>query len=218
MSGALIVGKFALIMKSRKTLIYIGFFILLVAGFWFGLAQVVPGFTSVNIPPISQVAPFQFTNQDGQPVTEKNMQGKVVAVEYFFTTCKGICPKLNKNMKAVYEQYKNEPDFLILSHTCDPETDSTAKLKQYADSMGVNTSKWVFLTGRKDSLYNMARYSYKIDDPANNLASIEDDFMHSQFIALVDRKGNVVKIYDGLKHSEMKQMSKEIKKRLEEKE
>ena len=60
---------------------------------------------------------------------------------------------------------KNEKDFLILSHTSDPETDSVPRLKRYADSMGVSTPKWIFLTGRKDSLYNMARVSYIIDDP-----------------------------------------------------
>ncbi|MBD0332316.1 MAG: SCO family protein, partial [Chitinophagaceae bacterium] len=116
----------------------------------------------------------------------------------------------------IYEEYKNEPDFLIVSHTCDPETDSAARLKHYADSMRVNTSRWIFLTGRKDSLYNMARYSYKIDDPSNNLQGNDDDFLHTQFIALVNKKGDVVKIFDGLKTSEMKQLSKEIRKLLKE--
>lgn len=211
----LFVGKFAPIMKSRKPLFYIIFFAVLVVGFFLVLSAVIPGFSKVTIPPIGQVQPFHFVNQNGQPVTEKDIAGKVVAVEYFFTTCKGICPKLNRNLRTVYEEFKNEPDFLILSHTSDPETDSAARLKQYADSMGVNTQKWMFLTGRKDSLYSMARHSYKIDDPANNVTSIEDDFLHTQFIALVTRDGNVVKIYDGLKPSEMKELSKEIRKRLQ---
>jgi protein SCO1/2 len=143
------------------------------------------------------------------------MQGKITAVEYFFTTCKGICPRMNNNLrKIIYEPYKDEPDFQILSHTCDPETDSVATLKRYADSMGVNTQKWVFVTGRKDSLYDMARHSYKIDDPANNLTSIKDDFLHTQFLALVNRKGQVVKIYDALKVSELNDMKAEVAKLL----
>lgn len=178
------------------------------------LSALIPGFNKVTIPPIGEVQSFAFTNQDGETITKENMAGKVVAVEYFFTTCKGICPKLNNNLRSVHEEFKNEPDFLIFSHTCDPDTDSASRLKQYADSMGVDTKKWVFLTGRKDSLYNMARHSYKIDDPANNVTRIEDDFLHTQFIALVNREGNVVKIYDGLKASEMKELSKEIRKLL----
>ena len=202
-------------MKSRKPIFYIIFFAILVVGFFLALSAVIPGFSKVTIPPIGQVQPFVFENQDGQPVTEKDIAGKVVAVEYFFTTCKGICPKMNRNLRAVYDEFKNEPGFMILSHTSDPATDSAARLKRYADSMGVNTRQWVFLTGRKDSLYNLARHAYKIDDPRNDVSNIEDDFLHTQFIALVNRQGNVVKIYDGLKPSEMKELSREIKKLLE---
>jgi protein SCO1/2 len=119
-------------------------------------------------------------------------------------------------MRKVYEKFKDEPGFLILSHTCDPATDSAARLKRYADSMGVSTDHWIFLTGRKDSLYNMARLSYKIDDPANNLKDIDDDFLHTQYFALVDKKGEVKKVYDGLKESELTQMIKDIKKLLKE--
>ena len=199
---------------SKKKIFYFAFFAVLVAGFFIGLALIIPGFVKPGLPPIGYVRSFAFTNQDGVMVTEKDMQGKVTAVEYFFTTCKGICPRLNNNMRTIYNEFADEKEFMILSHTCDPETDSVARLKRYADSMKVNTAQWQFLTGRKDSLYFMARESYKIDDPANNLQSIEDDFMHTQFIALINKKGEVVKIYDGLKKSEMKEMATEIKKLL----
>jgi protein SCO1/2 len=124
---------------------------------------------------------------------------------------------MNNNMKLVYEALRNEPDFLILSHTCDPDNDSVAQMKKYADSLGVDTRKWVFLTGRKDSLYNMARVSYTIDDPADNLVNLDDDFMHSQLWALVDKKGDVKKIYDGLKQSEVKELIRDAIKLLNEK-
>jgi protein SCO1 len=201
---------------SKKRIFYFAFFAVLVAGFFIALMVVIPGFAKPKYPPIGSVQPFAFTNQDGKTITNKDIEGKVAAVEYFFTTCKGICPRLNRNMKAVYEEYKNEDGFLILSHTSDPETDSAARLKRYADSLEVNTSRWQFLTGSKDSLYTMARGSYKIDDPANNPKNIEDDFLHTQFIALVNKEGDVVKIYDGLKPTELKEMSKEIKKLLKE--
>jgi protein SCO1 len=87
-------------------------------------------------------------------------------------------------------------------------------LKKYADSLGVDTNKWIFLTGRKDSLYTAARISYTIDDPANNLKNIDDDFLHTQFWALVNRKGEVRKVYDGLKEREINAMMKEIEKML----
>jgi len=195
---------------SRKSKFYILFFLVLLAAFFFALVKFIPGFASPRMPAISYVRPFQFVNQDGKLVSNSDVAGKVYVAEYFFTTCKGICPRMNNNMRKVYDRFKNENDFLILSHTCDPEVDSVPKLKRYADSMNVSASRWMFLTGRKDSLYNMARLSYTIDDPANNLKSIDDDFLHSQFFALVDRKGDVRKIYDGLKPSEVNLMMSDI--------
>lgn len=202
---------------SKKGWLYTGFFVALALGFYFVLAQLIPGFTKKGVAPVSFVRPFAFTTQDGKAFTEKEVKGKVYVAEYFFTTCKGICPKMNNNMRLVYDKLKEEEDFLILSHTCDPETDSVPQMKKYADSMAVDTKKWVFLTGRKDSLYNTARISYTIDDPANNLKSIEDDFLHTQFWALVDRNGDVKKIYDGLKQSEVKELIKDAEKLLQDK-
>ena len=121
---------------------------------------------------------------------------------------------MNNYMRKVYNEFKNEKDFMILSHTSDPDTDSVPQLKKYADSMGVSGSNWVFLTGRKDSLYTAAMISYTIDDPANNLKNIDDDFSHTQYWALVDKKGEVKKVYDGLKTKEINAMMKEIEKML----
>ncbi|GAB4093273.1 SCO family protein [Flaviaesturariibacter terrae] len=199
---------------SRKRLYYLVFFTLLFLGFVGALAVAVPEFFHNRIPPISVVQPFTFTDQDGRPFTEKNIEGKVVAVNFFFTTCKSVCPKMNNNLKPVYEAFRGEKDFLLLSHTSDPERDSAAVLKHYADSLGVNTKQWIFLTGRKDSLYRAARLSYKIDDPNNSVANIDDDFLHTQFVALVNKEGNVVKIYDGLKPGELAEMETEIRKLL----
>jgi protein SCO1 len=195
---------------SRKAKFYIIFFTLMVVGFYVALTQVIPGFGKVKLPVLSYVKPFSFINQDGQRVTNQDVAGKVYVAEYFFTTCKGICPILNTNMRDIYEAYKNESDFVILSHTCDPETDTVAKLKKYSDSMKVNTARWWFVTGRKDSLYLTARNSYLLDDSENNLQNIDDEFLHTQFFALVDKQAQVRKIYDGLNKKELLQLKKDI--------
>lgn len=195
---------------SKRSVFYIIFFTVLTIGFFIFLGIALPGYIKPKMPPISTVQPFAFINQDGQNITEKDLAGKVVVVNFFFTTCRSVCPKMNNNLKPVYEKFKNEPDFLILSHTSDPERDSAATLRRYADSMKVDTHKWMFLTGRKDSLYSAARHSYKVDDPHNFVQNINDDFLHTQFIALVNKKGEVVKIFDGIKPSEMKEMEGDI--------
>jgi len=193
-----------------KWILYTAFFLFLAIGFYVVMTKVIPGYGDVKLPVLSYVQPFSFTNQDGKKVTEKDLDGKVYVAEYFFTTCVGICPKLNTNMRKVYEQYKETDGFLIVSHTCNPETDSAARLRYYADSMKVDTNRWWFLTGTKDSLYTSARVSYLLDDPKNNLQKIEDQFMHTQFFALVDKAGQVRKIYDGLKEKEITELRKDI--------
>jgi protein SCO1/2 len=202
---------------NKKLIRYLVFFAVLVAGFYFFLFRGTDVWKA-KLPVISYVKPFHFTNQDGLVFTDKDMLGKVCVVEYFFTTCKGICPRMNANMKTVYEAFKDEPDFMIVAHTCNPETDSAARLKVYADSMQIDTKKWVLLTGRKDSLYRIARSAYLLDDPKNNVEKIEDQFIHTQFFALVDKNGKVRgQVYDGLKQQELDRLKKDIRELLGEK-
>lgn len=200
---------------SKKAIFYFAFFTVLVLGFYVAVSSVIPGYTKKRFPPISKVEPFTFTTQDGKPFTNQEMNGKVSVVNFFFTTCTSVCPRMNGNLKKAYEKEKDNPDVLFLSFTSDPARDSASRLKRYADSLGVNTAKWVFLTGRKDSLYKAARYSFKIDDPDNFVANNDVDFLHTQFVALVNRRGEVVKIYDGLKPSELKTLDKDIQNLLQ---
>ncbi len=195
---------------SKKALFYIAFFAALVAGFYIALTSLIPDFGKRQLPVLSYVEPFAFTNQAGRAITEQDVNGKVFVVEFFFTTCKGICPKMNRNMQEVYSRFKNNPDFRILSHTVDPATDDVARLKKYADSLGADPLNWWFLTGSKDSLYHMARKSYLLESRDNDTIPIEEQFIHTQFFTLVDREGRIRKIYDGLKKDELNALEKDI--------
>lgn len=195
---------------SKKIWFYILFFTVLIVGFYFLLTQIIPGYGKTGLPVISKVQAFSFTDQNGDQITNKNVDGKVYLAEFFFTTCSGICPKMNTNLRTIYEKYKNRADFLILSHSVNPIIDSVGRLKHYADSMGVDVNHWIFLTGKKDSLYQAARLSYMLDDPKNNFSPIDEQFIHTQFIALVDKKGQVRTIIDGLKKDELAAVEIEI--------
>lgn len=194
---------------KRKLFFYLGFFLLVVAGFWFFLFRGTDNWKS-KLPVLGYVKPFAFINQAGDTITQAATAGKVYVANYFFATCHGICPRMNGNVKKLYQQYKGNNDLLFLSHTCQPENDSAPVLKHYADSIGADGKQWLFLTGDKLALYNMARESYHIDDPKNNVGSITDQFLHSQFLALVDRSGQVRGIYDGLKTKEVDQLQADI--------
>ena len=164
------------------------------------------------------IGSFSFLNQAGKTVTEKDIVGKVCVVEYFFATCKGMCPKMNKNMQIVYEKYKGDKRVKILSHTVDPVKDSVEALKKYSLQLGADPYQWYFLTGDKKQLYDMARYSYLISAVEDTSGiSIDNDFIHDKHFVLVDGKGRLRGFYDGLELKEMDRLNDDIKKLLEEK-
>ncbi len=205
-------------MKRKKLVWFYVVFFAVILLIYLVVVRVFEGSWKAKSVVLNNVKPFAFTTQDGQPFTRQELVGKVTIVEYFFTNCHGICPHLNANMKGIYNDFKDEPDFQIVSHTCDPDRDTVARMKVYADSMKVDEHKWFFLTGRKDSLYNAARESYLLDDPKNGLKDINDQFMHTQFFAVVDKNAMVRgQIFDGLKKQELTELEELVKTLLKEK-
>lgn len=203
---------------SKKLRVYVLFFLVLIAAFFTFLAFTNKGEAlKKRYKTVSTVQPFSFVNQDSSWITERDIEGKVVLVSFFFTTCTTVCPPMNNTLKTFYDEFKNEPDFLMVSHTSDPKHDNPERLRHYADSFGVDTKVWWFLTGRKDSLYLAARHSYALDDQNAPLTGSDDDFIHTQLFALVNKEGKIMKkVYDSLLPEEMKELREDIKKALKE--
>ncbi len=159
------------------------------------------------------IGSFSFTNQDGKTITEKEVEGKVYVAEYFFTTCKSICPIMNKQMQRVYKAFSDEDSFKILSYTVDPATDTVEQMKRYADEHEVkDDNKWHFLTGNKEDLYRLARKSYFMLKPAEaqNLGDAGSDFIHTNNFVLVDRQSRIRGYYDGTSKQEVGQLIHDI--------
>jgi protein SCO1/2 len=227
---------------TKKLLLYAVFFAVLLGAFYIAVFSDYDFSKSNLLVRNDNVQEFSFINQNGKKITNREVEGKVYAAAYFFTTCKGICPKMNANMRRVYDAFKDEPDFMILSHTCMPETDSVPLLKAYeakmingkidknadgsfiidydtASKQPVNNLNWNFLTGDKAALYKMARQSYGIDNgKPDSTQLITDQFIHTQFFALVDKAGRVRgMVYDGLNNAEVDNLVNDIKGLLKEK-
>lgn len=200
---------------SKKFAFYLAFFGLLLLVFYLMLFWGTDLWRK-KLPVINEVKEFAFVNQLGDTITNKDVEGKVNVVEFFFTTCKGICPKMNTNMIKIAEKFANEEDFVILSHSVDPERDSVGRMKVYADSLKANPKKWMFLTGTKEKLYEAARKSYNLDDLNNAGLPINEQFVHTQLFALVDKAGKVRGIYDGLNKKELAKLNDDIELLLKE--
>lgn len=164
-----------------------------------------------------KVRQFSFTNQDGKTITNDDVKGKICVVEYFFTTCKGICPKMNENMSEVYEAFRGNKNVMILSHTVDPKRDTVAAMKEYSLRFDANPNQWEFLTGDKKELYDMARYSYLVTAVDTSIKDINQDFIHTDRFVLVDGTGHIRGQYEGTKQSSINQLIGDIKELLKEK-
>ncbi len=214
---AYLCATFQTVMTNKKTtVVLVSFFIILGVAFLSYAYKVTREGSKPHLPvlgnPGHKVDTFSFTNQDGKTITNNDVTGKICVVEYFFTTCKGICPKMNQNMSRVYQAFKGDKNVLLLSHTVDPKHDTVQAMKAYSERFDADPNQWLFLTGDKQRLYNMARYSYLInaeDDTAG--VSIDKDFIHDNHYVLVDRGGQVRGFYDGLKKEQVDKLIADIK-------
>ncbi|MGM1055222.1 MAG: SCO family protein [Bacteroidota bacterium] len=136
-----------------------------------------------------RVPEFEFINQDGDTITEKDYLGKVYVIEFFFTTCPSICPIMNENLISVQNEIDNDEDFGIVSITIDPKHDTPEVLKEYAENYGVTKPNWNFLTGDRDKIYEMANSGFGIF--ADEDETVPGGFAHSGLFALIDKEGYV---------------------------
>lgn len=146
-----------------------------------------------------KIGAFSFKNQNGEIITQSDVDGKVYVAEYFFTTCGSICPIMNQQMQRIQKVYLREPDLKILSFTVNPEIDTVEQMKRYALQHQANDDQWYFLTGKKEDLYGLARKSYFVLKPAEaeNLGDAGGDFIHTNNFVLVDRERRIRGYYDG---------------------
>jgi protein SCO1 len=154
------------------------------------------------------IATFKFVDQDSSVVTNETFKEKIYVTDFFFTSCRTICPIMKTQMLRVYEKVKNDPEVMILSHTIDPEYDSVQLLHDFADRLGVKSSKWHFVTGEKDSIYDIAQKSYF--STAMEDATEPDGFIHSGAFLLIDKQQRIRGKYDGTNEDDVNRLLEDI--------
>ena len=153
---------------------------------------------------------FQFINQDGDSITDKTYDGKIYVVDYFFSTCKSICPKMASELIRVQKKFSYTNGLVqILSHTVNPEHDSVPVLKAYANMVHADAKMWNFVTGEKKKLYDIARNGYLLNALEGDGGA--DDFIHSELFILIDKEKHIRGIYDGTKIKEVSNLIDDIK-------
>ncbi|WP_408031366.1 SCO family protein [Tenacibaculum xiamenense] len=179
---------------------------------FFNSAELTPEWISkedANYKSIHKIPNFEFINQEGNRVTQENFENKIYVADFFFTTCPGICPMLEKNMSKLQEVFKNDSEIKLLSHTVTPIKDSVSVLKEYAKENEIITSKWNLVTGNKEHIYNIARNGYFADEDFVKTGD-KDAFIHTENFVLVDKEKRIRGVYNGTLAIEVERLIKHI--------
>lgn len=151
---------------------------------------------------------FSFLNQDSQLVTQETVKGKLYIADFFFVTCPTICPIMKKQMIRVFEKYKGDPNLLLLSHTIDPAHDTIALLKDYSTRLGSDGKQWMFLTGQREAIYEMAEKGYYATAMPDSTEP--GGYIHSGGFILVDSERRVRGIYNGTDEDDVNHLMEDI--------
>ncbi len=201
-------------------------FIILIFGIY-AVPKIVKNFTGNQLLKFEKVPAFEFTDQHNKLVNNGNFEDKVYVVEFFFTSCPTICPRMNENMVKIQNEFYGNPSFAIASVSIDPEKDSPEVLKAYAEAKGATLKNWYFLTGDKNDVYAFSNDGFRLYAGENK--DVEGGFEHSGLFALVDKEGyirsrtviigeneNPIKFYNGLDEKEIQWLKEDIKLLLKE--
>lgn len=157
-----------------------------------------------------RISPFKLINQEGEIITEKNFADKIYVVDFFFTICPGICPKMTDNMAILQDEFLNDDDVLLLSHSVMPESDSVSVLKRYAENKGILSHKWQLATGTQQEIYKLGRKDYFVEEDLGLEKEI-DEFLHTENFVLMDKNRHIRGIYNGLNKTSINQLITDIK-------
>lgn len=156
-----------------------------------------------------KIRTFVLLDQQGKVFTEKGLENKICVVDFFFTTCPGICPKMTNSMYAIQQHFLKDENVLLLSHTVTPEKDSVSKLAQYALDKKVDYQKWKLLTGSKNEIYDLGRKFYFVEEDLGE-KSDTSVFLHTENFVLIDKNRIIRGIYNGLDKSSIADLIADI--------
>ena len=154
------------------------------------------------------VEEFAFVNQNNDIIDLNYLKGKTTVVNFFFTSCPTICPKMIGQLTWLQKEVKGKYDIQILSHTVDPERDSIGRLNEFIIKNKIDTKNWDFVTGEKQDLYESGVFNYYLATQEDVLA--EGGFLHSENLVLIDKNLHIRGYYEGTKKEDVNKLIKDL--------
>ena len=206
-------------MKKKYSYVGIAFIILLFG--IYSVPKIAKHFQKADLFQFEKVPAFEFTNQNGETISNESYKGKVYVVEFFFTTCPSICPIMNQKMLTIQNEFFGNPEFGIASISSTPEIDTPKVLKEYAKNLGINHQHWHLLTGQSEEVvYALSNKGFQLY-AGRDEAQGHGGFEHSGLFALIDKNGyirsrkdeygNPIKFYRALEEHGFSDQIQELK-------
>ena len=157
-----------------------------------------------------QLINFTLTDRSGRTVTQAELAGKILVVDFLYTGCSLTCPVVNRCMAQIQQLTTNQPDVRLVSLTVNPRDDTPAVLATYGERFGADTNRWLLLTGDKTQLYDLIGTSFLPQAPDDPFNYMPGNFANTERIAVVDTNGNVRAYFDGLREDTTQAVVAEI--------
>lgn len=162
--------------------------------------------TSLNNDTIFYTIPdFEVLDQSGKAINQKYFSNHIYVANFFFASCKDVCPTMNRRLSTIYDKYKEFTEVQFLSFTVDPENDSISVLNNYSKKFNADPKIWHFVTGKKEDIVKAgAGFLLPVSIEAKTID-------HSQQFILVDKANHIRGVYDSESDAELKRLEGDLK-------
>jgi len=162
-----------------------------------------------NYKAIHTIAPFSFTDQSGQIITNDSLTGKIYVANFFYSICPSICPKMMRNLKTLQDTFRLDNRIKLVSFSVMPWADSVGRLKQYGIENNINSKQWHLLTGNKDKIYTLGRQSF-FAEKTLGIQKNNTDFLHTESMLLIDKKARIRGVYNATQKVDIERITEDI--------
>lgn len=151
---------------------------------------------------------FEFLSQDSNLISSQTLSRSIYVADFFYSYCPSVCPRVKSQMLRIHDKFNNEEKLKLISFALDPKRDDVENLNSYAHKLGVDNSRWHFLTGNKDEIWSLAE---------EFLITVRDDpeepggIYHSGKIILIDSDGHIRGFANGTEEDDVNDLMKDIK-------
>ncbi len=147
---------------------------------------------------------FELTERSGKTVTSEQLLGQPYLVSFFYTTCPSICIQQNQKLQELQKEFEDQ-GVRFVAISCDPETDTPERLREYAARFGADEEQWLFMTGDLTYIRRVGAEVFQLP---------VDQKFHTERFVLVDPTGKIEGFYNWPEPRQFEKLKEKIRQML----